>query len=92
MKKRELAVGVIGVGHLGKLHLENVINNKEVYCSGIYDIDKEKSKKIIDKFLNASVAKDKEGIVLYSNSPHIHPLLKFAYMQEIDSLPFEDNL
>ncbi len=46
MKKTELAVGVIGVGHLGKLHLENVINNKEVYCSGIYDIDKEKSKKI----------------------------------------------
>ena len=49
------------------------------------------SKKIINRFLNASISKDKQGDVIYSNSPHIHPLLKFAYSQEIDSFPFEDK-
>jgi len=49
------------------------------------------SKKIINKFINASIAKDKKGDVIYSNSPHIQPLLKFAYSEEFDSFPFEDK-
>ena len=42
----DLSIGVIGVGHLGRRHLENVIENNVVECSGFYDVDKEKSKKI----------------------------------------------
>ena len=49
MKKRELSIGVVGVGHLGKRHLENVIKSDMVRCSGFYEIDKEKSKKIINE-------------------------------------------
>tara|TARA_A100001015_G_scaffold111424_1_gene123729 strand:- start:11643 stop:12632 length:990 start_codon:yes stop_codon:yes gene_type:complete len=49
LKKRELSIGVVGVGHLGKRHLENVIKSDMVRCSGFYEIDKEKSKKIINE-------------------------------------------
>ena len=49
LKKKELSIGVVGVGHLGKRHLENVIKSDMVHCSGFYDIDKQKSKKIINE-------------------------------------------
>ena len=40
------AIGVIGVGHLGKRHLKNVIKLPSVICAGFFDIDGETSNRI----------------------------------------------
>ena len=47
--------------------------------------------KIIKKFLECITIRDKEGILAYSDTPHINPLLKFAYSKEKKSLPFEEK-
>lgn len=46
----KIKIGIAGVGHLGKLHLKNLVAQKEAICSGIFDIDKEKTKSIADEF------------------------------------------
>ena len=44
----KIKIGVIGCGHLGKMHIKNLteisINNPDVILEGIYDIDETKSK------------------------------------------------
>ncbi len=47
---KKIRIGIVGVGHLGKLHLKNLLEQKDAVCSGIFDIDKEKSKLIADEF------------------------------------------
>ena len=49
------------------------------------------SKKIINKFLDSIISKDKEGILLYSDSPHINPLLKFAFAESKKTIFFEEK-
>ena len=49
------------------------------------------SKKIIQKFLESIIARDKEGILLYSDSPHHNPLLKFAFSESKKTISFEDK-
>ncbi len=46
----KIKIGIVGVGHLGKLHLKNLLEIKSAECSGIFDIDIEKAKAIADEF------------------------------------------
>ena len=39
-------IGIIGVGHLGKKHLVNVLNYPTATCAGFFDIDSSTSKKV----------------------------------------------
>ncbi len=44
--KEQVKIAVIGVGHLGKHHVEHFHTIKEVSLVGVYDIDKSRSEKI----------------------------------------------
>ncbi len=46
----KIRIGIIGAGHLGRLHLKNLLENKNVECSGIFDLDLNKSKAIAEEF------------------------------------------
>lgn len=46
----KIKIGIVGVGHLGKIHLKNLLEIKSAECSGIFDIDNEKAKAIADEF------------------------------------------
>ena len=39
-------IGIIGVGHLGKKHLVNVLNHPTATCAGLFDIDSSTLKKV----------------------------------------------
>ena len=49
------------------------------------------SKNIIMKFIKSSISKDNKGDIIYSDSPHIHSLLKFAYFAERKYLTFDQK-
>ncbi|MBD3382763.1 MAG: gfo/Idh/MocA family oxidoreductase [candidate division Zixibacteria bacterium] len=44
--KSKLKAGVIGVGHLGRFHLEKLLKIEDVELVGFYDIDREKADRI----------------------------------------------
>ena len=44
--KEQTKIGVVGVGHLGKHHVEHFHTIKEANLVGVYDIDKSQSEKI----------------------------------------------
>lgn len=50
----KIKTGIIGCGHLGKLHIKNVkdieTENENVELTGIYDINKEDAKGLADKY------------------------------------------
>ncbi len=48
--KQQLQVAVIGVGHLGKHHVEHFYSLKNIVLAGVYDIDKARAEKISDKY------------------------------------------
>ena len=48
--KQQLKVAVIGVGHLGKHHVEHFYSIKNIVLAGVYDIDKARAEKISDKY------------------------------------------
>jgi len=48
--KQQLKVAVIGVGHLGKHHVEHFYSLKNIALVGVYDIDKARAEKISDKY------------------------------------------
>ena len=48
--KNKLKVGVLGAGHLGKIHLK-LLNQSEKYeLVGFYDPNEEQAQKIVDEF------------------------------------------
>ncbi|MBX2926034.1 MAG: Gfo/Idh/MocA family oxidoreductase [Chitinophagaceae bacterium] len=53
-----LKVGIFGVGHLGKFHIENWLKIKEVALAGFYDPDD----------VNAAAAEKKYGLQRYTDS------------------------
>ena len=46
--KQQLQVAVIGVGHLGKHHVEHFYSLKNIVLAGVYDIDNARAEKISD--------------------------------------------
>ena len=48
--KQQLKIAVIGVGHLGKHHVEHFCSIKNIVLVGVYDIDKVRAEKISDKY------------------------------------------
>lgn len=54
----KIKVGIIGCGHLGKMHLKNIKElekeRKDIELKGIYDIDIEKSKSVSAEFKTSS--------------------------------------
>ena len=48
--KQQLKVAVIGVGHLGKHHVDHFYSLKNIVLAGVYDIDKARAEKISDKY------------------------------------------
>ena len=45
-----LKVGLLGVGHLGKIHLKNWLDIKDVQIAGFYDTDAVQAQRISDEF------------------------------------------
>ncbi|MCD6366138.1 MAG: Gfo/Idh/MocA family oxidoreductase [Bacteroidales bacterium] len=45
-----LKVGVVGVGHLGKIHLKILLEMKQVKVVGFYDVDKNTAEEIASEF------------------------------------------
>ena len=63
MKKNSiLKVGVIGVGHLGKFHVEQYQNIHNVECIGVFDLDTQASSNISEKY-NISSFDNLDGIL-----------------------------
>ncbi|MCX7834238.1 MAG: Gfo/Idh/MocA family oxidoreductase [Ignavibacteria bacterium] len=52
--KKEIKVGIVGVGHLGEMHLKNILEitkeKKYIKLSGVYDINKDREKEISRKY------------------------------------------
>ncbi len=46
----KIKIGIVGVGHLGKLHLKNLLEINSAECSGIYDIDEENLRKVANEY------------------------------------------
>ena len=45
-----LKVGIFGVGHLGKIHLKNWLDIKDVQLIGFYDPDEKTAKDVVAQF------------------------------------------
>ena len=52
--KSKIKIGVIGVGHLGKHHVNHLSNISDVDFRGVYDINPEKSKRISKEYKTKS--------------------------------------
>jgi predicted dehydrogenase len=52
--KSKIKIGVIGVGHLGKHHVNHLSNISDVDFRGVYDINPEKSEKISKEYKTKS--------------------------------------
>lgn len=50
MKKNILNIGVLGVGHLGKIHVKLLLEIEEFNVVGFYDTDDENAQKTIEQF------------------------------------------
>jgi len=48
--KQKTKIAVIGVGHLGKHHVEHLSNIKNVTLAGVYDIDRARAEGISKTF------------------------------------------
>lgn len=46
----KVRIGLVGVGHLGKLHLKNILQIPEAIISGIFDVDKSQVEKVKAEF------------------------------------------
>ncbi len=50
MKKNKLSIGVIGVGYLGRLHVQQLTTIPSAHVVGIYDIDAKRAKAVGKEF------------------------------------------
>lgn len=50
----QLAIGVIGVGHLGSLHAKMLADIPDLHLAGTYDIDMQKATRIASEFKSAA--------------------------------------
>ena len=68
--KLKIKIGVIGVGHLGNFHLEQLSRLKNVSCVGFYDVSKDKANQATQKFnlksykTISSICKDADAIII----------------------------
>lgn len=85
----KVRIGIVGVGHLGKLHLKNLLEIKSAECSGIYDIDNEKAKSIADEFKVKSFS-NLDG--LFKNSDGVIISTTTSNHFEVGKLALENNL
>ena len=46
----KIKLGVIGVGHLGRLHVQNYKSIPEVEIGGVYDIDFKRAQQVANEF------------------------------------------
>lgn len=60
--KEKVNIGVIGSGHLGKLHTKMFKETKNSFLSGIFDIDHSKAKAVAEEF-DAEVYDSLEGLL-----------------------------
>ncbi len=63
-------------------------NSKGTYFEDLYFAG---NMKIIRKFLESITKRDEQGTLSYHDSPHTNPILKLAYAEEKESLPFEEK-
>ena len=50
VKSNRIKVGVVGVGHLGKFHVQQLVTIDKIELVGIYDSDKNRSLEVADNF------------------------------------------
>ncbi len=77
-------IGILGVGHLGKLHLKNLLEIKSATCSGIFDIDGEKARSISEEFNVASfnsieeLCKFSDALIIATTTSNHYEVGKYA--------------
>jgi len=69
-KKTKVKIGVIGVGHLGSFHVEQLLKIDDVDLIGIYDISESNANKISKKY-NISKFTDIKKLCLYADAVSI---------------------
>ncbi len=85
----KLRIGIIGVGHLGKLHHKNLLEINLAECVGIFDIDKEKAKIVAEEFKVRSFDSLEE---LFKSSDAVIIATTTSNHFEVGKLALENNL
>ncbi len=57
-----IKIGVLGAGHLGKIHIKNILNIPDFQLVGFFDPDKEKSEAVVSEYGIKAFASDIELI------------------------------
>ena len=70
-----LKVGVVGCGHLGKIHAKLLSQSENYKLIGIYDKDNEESKRVSDEFKCISF----ESFVYLFSSHFLNICLQFQF-------------
>lgn len=75
--KSLVSIGVVGVGHLGRRHLSNLLHLDTATCSGFYDSDSDTSRRVAEKTtansfnsLDELLAKSDAVVVAIPTSDH----------------------
>lgn len=77
-------IGIAGVGHLGKLHLKNLLEIKSASCSGIFDIDGEKARSASEEFnvrwFNSieEICKSSDALIIATTTSNHYEVGKYA--------------
>jgi predicted dehydrogenase len=85
----KLRIGIVGVGHLGKLHLKNLLEIKNVEFSGLYDIDPDKASSVAQEF---KVKKFDSLEELFKNCDGVIIATTTSNHFEVGKLALENNL
>ncbi len=92
MAKNQINIALFGLGRIGQMHAENLINNKNFNLKYIYDVNQQISKKLSKKFSSVSVKKpetifkDKDIKCIFISSPtstHLELIEKAAKVKKV---------
>lgn len=61
-RREKVKVGVVGVGHLGKQHLNHLMRISNVHCAGFYDIDSQTASRVASRYSARAFSSLKELI------------------------------
>ena len=78
MKRKKLNIGVIGIGYLGKYHLQKFITNRNCKTTWIVDLDPNNlSQNISDSIKKTTKYKDIDGLItkVHSIEHKLYPMI-----------------
>lgn len=82
MKGKKLNIGVIGIGYLGKYHLEKFINNKNCSTKWVVDLDPQNLPEDLDARIEKTtnykdITKDVDAVSIVTPTIHHYRIAKF---------------